>query len=155
MRQIMFQHFSHPHHHCVILSAPTDSCTTTVYRFMPEEGTTVTRFGQFGAPPINVCVVDGMLYNFSHNDLYDIRVVEAMELEGGDNNIQSKDENSDAKNMDEVATPGNKDAPPAPILVHSKEVWKGNDPGKYMFTTLCPAESTFSLGSFPLLKVLV
>lgn len=131
-----------------------DSCTASVYRFKPGE-VTVTRYGQFGAPPINVCVVDGTLYNFSHNDLHDIRVVEAMELDGGDKNIKSKDENSDAKNIGEDTKPGNKDTPPAPILVHSKEVWKGNDPGKHMFTTLCPAESTFSLGSFPLLKVLM
>lgn len=113
---------------------------------MPREGTTVTTYGQFTAPPINLCVVDGILYSFSHDDLCDGRVVEAMELEGGD-----------------VDTEGGKDSggekvtshPPPSGSVHSKEIWRGNDPGQHMFTTLCPAESTFSLGTFPLLKVQV
>lgn len=122
---------------------------------MPAEGTKVTLYGQFVAPPINVCVVDGTLYNFSHCDALDGRVVEAMELDGGDKNINGKIENSETKIMHDDTKEGNKDALPAPSPVHSREVWRGKDPGKHMFTTLCPAESTFSLGTFPLLKLQV
>ncbi|KAG0717355.1 hypothetical protein GWK47_054643 [Chionoecetes opilio] len=132
-----------PFNHYVYL---IDNCSPQVYRFRPREGTTVTTYGLFTAPPINVCVVDGTLYNFSHDDLCDGRVVETMELEGGDVNSE-EETNSEGEEGHSHLSP--------PCSVHSKEMWRGNDPGKHMFTTLCPAESTFSLGTFPLLKVRV
>lgn len=142
-----------------------------MYRFTPKEGTTITLYGQFVTPPINVCVVDGTLYSFSHDDFFDGQVVEAMELGKGDpldgptveavrqcrrdQNIKDEDENSGTKNMNEDNNEDSKVVPPLSLLVRSKEVWRGNDPGRHMFTTLCPSESTYSLGSFPLLNVLV
>ena len=125
---------------------PTDNCSPQVYRFMPKEGTTVTTYGQFTAPPINVCVVDGILYNFSHDDLCDGRVVEVMELEGGDLDTEGMKDSGGKEGTPQTSSSG---------PVHSKEVWRGNNPGHHMFSTLCPAESTFSLGTFPLLKLQV
>lgn len=130
---------------------------------MPEEGTTISLYGQFITPPINVCVVDGILYSFSHDDFFDGRVVEAMELDGvvagmeldKDTNTKGKNEKSQTENTDENTQIGKDCLPPSSLLVHSKEVWRGEDPGQHMFTTLCPSEGTFSLGCFPLLKVRV
>ena len=119
-----------------------DNCSPQVYRFMPKEGTTITTYGQFFTPPINVCVVDGTLYNFSHDDFCDGRVVETMELKGDKETEREKDSGGQG-------TPHSS----PPVYVHSKEIWRGTDPGQHMFTTLCPAESTFSLGTFPFLKI--
>ncbi|XP_045128596.1 kelch-like protein 30 isoform X1 [Portunus trituberculatus] len=89
-----------------------DNCSPQVYRFMPKEGTTVITYGQFTAPPINVCVVDGILYNFSHDDLCDGRVVETMELEGGDMDTEGRKDSGGKEDTPQPSSSG---------PIHSKE----------------------------------
>lgn len=131
----------------------SDKCSTQVYKFLPFEGHAIYYVGQFIAPPINVCLVDGKIYSFSQDDLNNCHVVEVLDISSKNQQEQEKEKGKPEKNIAGSPMSSKKKGE----LYHSKsvaqEIWRGQEPDKYMFTTKCPAEDTFSLGTFPLLRV--
>ncbi|XP_045597657.1 kelch-like protein 38 isoform X2 [Procambarus clarkii] len=135
---------------CVYL---VDNCSTLVYKFSPEEGRTITNFGRFVTPPVNVCIVDGKMYSFSHDDLDDSHVIEVLDItekQGGavhTSLLESKATSRQSYTSQRVG--GQTEA----AVVAAKEVWREKEAEPHIFTTKCPADATFSLGCFPLLKL--
>nr|XP_053646477.1 uncharacterized protein LOC128698307 [Cherax quadricarinatus] len=129
-----------------------DNCSNQVYKFSPEEGKTVTNFGRFKTPPVNVCVVDGKLYSFSHDDLDDSHVIEVLDV-AEENHVSTA--HATVLQTREHSTQSCKEKQASQIehsVVFSKEVWREKETDPHVFTTKCPADATFSLGCFPLLK---
>ncbi|KAK8723006.1 hypothetical protein OTU49_011993, partial [Cherax quadricarinatus] len=130
-----------------------DNCSNQVYKFSPEEGKTVTNFGRFKTPPVNVCVVDGKLYSFSHDDLDDSHVIEVLDV-AEENHVSTA--HATVLQTREHSTQSCKEKQASQIehsVVFSKEVWREKETDPHVFTTKCPADATFSLGCFPLLKL--
>ncbi|XP_066938881.1 kelch-like protein 30 [Macrobrachium rosenbergii] len=144
-----------------------DHCSTKVYRYYPEGGHSVVEYGYFLAPPINVCIVDGKIYSFSHDDL-DNHVIEVLDIEDDLGNIDNtvahggridkhtcdngeREDIGDANIL--VADYCDKSRKVPKKVIASREVWKEGDDGPHIFTTKCPADVTFSLGCFPLMKL--
>ncbi|XP_064111431.1 kelch-like protein 30 [Macrobrachium nipponense] len=142
-----------------------DHCSTKVYRYYPE-GHSVAEYGYFLAPPVNVCIVDGKIYSFSHDDL-DNHVIEVLDIEDDLGNVDNTVADGgiiDKHNCDNGERGDRCDANIAVSdycekskvtkkAIASREVWKEGDDGPHIFTTKCPADVTFSLGCFPLLKI--
>ncbi|XP_068220265.1 kelch-like protein 30 [Palaemon carinicauda] len=139
-----------------------DNCSTKVYKYSPEEGQNVVEYGYFLAPPINVCIVDGKIYSFTHDDL-DYHVIEVLDIEDDlgnldntaasgrkiDEQIYSSEDRGDSSVADQHSIPRKV----TKKVIASREVWKEGDQGPHIFTTKCPADVTFSLGCFPLMKL--
>ncbi|XP_071537292.1 kelch-like protein 24 isoform X1 [Panulirus ornatus] len=125
-----------------------DFCTTQVYKFSPEEDQTITQFGNFVTPPLNVCIVDGKIYNFTHDDVDDSHVIEVLDICEGLHT--SNVDTSPSGNSGMCSMSGIIDSHQCePLRVLAKEIWREKEGDPYMFTSY-PAKTTFSLGCFPL-----
>lgn len=156
-----------------------DNCSTKVYKYSPEEeNKNISYFGRFIAPPVNLCIIDGAIYSFSHDDVDDGHVVEvlnvsensqkssyAVELrrnEGSLCPVQTETMDKDGFNLEcsqilnsHKSEQLNKHL--SDDLRHqnviAQEVWRERDDGPHFFTTKCPADLTFSFGCFPIMKI--
>lgn len=170
----------------LILFPSADNCSPKVYQYLPEGGHTISYFGHFATPPVNVCMVDGIIYSFSHDDLDDSHVIEVldvaeacpntaktrsdkskqgMEIEDASRQRQSevsersesvvsrKGEESSGGKRGEERSEGDSSSSSSSSFRASKEIWREKETGPFIFTTKCPADTTFSLGCFPLLKL--
>lgn len=73
--------------------------------------------------------------------------------ESGDNVVLRKAEESSGGKKGEERNEGDSSSSSSSSFRSSKEIWREKESGPYIFTTKCPADTTFSLGCFPLLKL--
>ncbi|CAL4176766.1 unnamed protein product, partial [Meganyctiphanes norvegica] len=149
-----------------------DNCSTKVYKFSPEEGKTINYFGRFIAPSVNVCIIDGKIYSFSHDDVDDGHVIEVLnvcddsrknnyllELRRNEDKLSAnrtehlgKDHFNNSHESNQQGSSHSADEPSNHIVI-AQEVWRERDDEPHLFTTKCPADLTFSFGCFPVMKI--
>ncbi|KAK4293582.1 hypothetical protein Pmani_033737 [Petrolisthes manimaculis] len=130
-----------------------DKCSTQVYKFLPDNGYAISCVGRFIAPPVNVCLIDGKIYSFSQDDLKYCHIIEVLDISSKDQLEQEQERGKSERNVGESPMSSKKKGEISQSRFVAQEIWRGQEPDKYMFTTKCPAEDTFSLGTFPLLRV--
>lgn len=164
-----------------------DNCSPKVYQYLPEGGHTISYFGHFTTPPVNVCMVDGIIYSFSHDDLDDSHVIEVLDVteacpnatktksdnskqgmemedasrqrqksessERSDSVVSRKEDESSGGKKGQERSESDSSSSSSSSFRASKEIWREKETGPFIFTTKCPADTTFSLGCFPLLKL--
>lgn len=100
-----------------------------------------------------MCLVDGKIYSFSQDDLNNCHVIEVLDISSKNQQEQEKGKGKSEQNFAVSPKSSKKKAEHHQSRSLAQEIWRGQEPDKYMFTTKCPAEDTFSLGTFPLLRV--
>ncbi|KAK7085474.1 hypothetical protein SK128_005043 [Halocaridina rubra] len=128
-----------------------DYGSNRVYKYSPDEHL-VQEYGIFHFPPINVCIVDDKLYNFSHDDM-DNHVLEVLDIVDDLPGVCDSKESSFDRNDENKHDESTKDNGKLRVAV-AKEMWREGHDGPHIFTTKYPADATFSLGCFPLMKLL-